>query len=127
MLIALVPLGGDFEQEHDALVRPAELNEARLADVVAQPARFFHVFVAGITGVLQALDQVVEFVALQHFLVHGEELRARLLRQLDEVLPAFGIVPRVPHHAVNIFGDVALEAAQAVSQNEGVHVVFQAG
>src|SRR5208337_2323818 len=45
VLIALVPLGGDLVEKHDALVRPAKLDEAGLADVAAQPARFFHVFV----------------------------------------------------------------------------------
>jgi hypothetical protein len=77
--------------------------------------------------VLQALDEVVQLIALEHFLVHGEELRARLLGQLDEILPALRIVPRVPHDAVDFFGHVALEAAQTMAQNEGVHVVFQAG
>ncbi len=33
-LEALVPFGGDFEEEHDALVGEAELEVAELADVV---------------------------------------------------------------------------------------------
>ena len=98
-----------------------------LPTIVAQPAGFVHVFVAGIVGVLQALDEVIEFVALQHLLVHGEELGTGFFRQLDKILPAFGIVARVPHDAVHVFGDVSLEAAQPVSQDEGVHVVFKAG
>ena len=98
-----------------------------LAYVVAQPARFVQVFIAGKLGVLQALDEVIEFVALKHFLIHGEELRARFFRQLDKILPAFGIVSRVPHDAVYVFRDVSLETAQPMPQNEGVHVVFEAG
>src|SRR5215472_87540 len=43
VLIVLIPLGGDLEEEHDALMRPSELDEAGLADVIAQPARFFQV------------------------------------------------------------------------------------
>jgi hypothetical protein len=79
VLIALVPLGGRFKEEHDALVRPAQLDEACFADVVAQPTRLVEIFVAGEAGVLQPLDKVVELVALEHLFVHGEELGARLL------------------------------------------------
>src|SRR5271165_6093730 len=55
VLVALVPLGGNLVEEHDALVRPAKLDEAGLPDVMAQRARFVHVLVAGISGVLKAL------------------------------------------------------------------------
>ena len=76
---------------------------------------------------LQSLHKVVEFVALQHFLVHGEKRRARVFGQLDKILPAFGIVARVPHDRVHVFGDIALKPAHAVTEDEGGHVVFQAG
>src|SRR5271157_3330629 len=55
VLVALVPLGGNLVEKHDALMRPAQLDEAGRANAVAQRARFVHVFVAGISGVLQAL------------------------------------------------------------------------
>src|SRR6516164_1673734 len=58
VLVALVPLGGYFKQEHDALVRPAKLDEAGPANVLAQKTCFFHVVVAGVVGVLQALHEV---------------------------------------------------------------------
>src|SRR5271157_1736895 len=127
VLVSLVPLGGNLVEEHDALVRPAQLDKAGLANVIAQPAYLFHIFVAGISGVLQALHEVVEFVALEYFLVYGEKCRARFLGQLDEVFPAFRIVARVPHHRMDVFGYVTLKPAQSVAEDEGGHVVFEAG
>src|SRR5271166_3679193 len=88
VLIVLVPFGGNLVEEDDTLIRPAKLDEAGLADVLAQRARFFHVVVAGKVDVLKPLHQVVELVALEHFLVHGEKRRPRVLGQLDVVLPA---------------------------------------
>src|SRR4051812_8837013 len=44
-LVAFVPIGGDLVEEHHALVRPAELDEAGLADERLQVLRLFDVVV----------------------------------------------------------------------------------
>ena len=51
-------------------------------------------------------------------------MRAGLFCEFDEILPALGIVLGVPHDAMYFFGHIALEAAEAVAKDEGVHVIF---
>ncbi len=76
---------------------------------------------------LHLVDEVIHVLALDHHVVHGEEGRAGGFGQLDKVLPAIGIVARVPHDAGNLVVHVALEAAHAMAFDEGFHVVFQDG
>src|ERR1700724_2766634 len=46
-LVALVPLGADLANKHRALISPAQLQVANLAQVSTQPARVFNVFAIG--------------------------------------------------------------------------------
>src|SRR5215472_4504086 len=59
-LVAVVPLGARLVQEHASLKGPAELHETRFADVGAEPARVFEIFVVGVLGVGEAGDQTFE-------------------------------------------------------------------
>ena len=72
------------------------------------------------------LNQVIEVGALQCGGMHGEEQGAGVLGELDEILPAIGVVGAMPHDGLDfILGGVAMETAHAVAFNEGHHVVFQ--
>src|SRR5947209_7436053 len=91
-LVALVPFGGSLVDEHDALVRPAQLNEAGLADICAQQSGFFNIFVAGMAGVAQTVEQELKLLFLQDNIVHGKKACARGLGKFHKVLPGIGIV-----------------------------------
>ncbi len=65
-LEALIPLGGGFVQENEALVDEAELNVAEVAGVLAQPLGFDQFGGLFIREVHLAgfFDEGVEFIAL---------------------------------------------------------------
>src|SRR5438105_5014405 len=55
-LVMVIPLGGRFVEHHHALKSKTELNEAGLAEIGAQPAGIFEIFVASEFRVAQALN-----------------------------------------------------------------------
>src|SRR5579863_2932552 len=66
-LVALVPLGGGFVHEDDALVDEAELNIAELAGVFAQPLGLDHLcgLIVGEVHLAGFLDESVKLFVVQ--------------------------------------------------------------
>ena len=59
--------------------------------------------------------------------MHGQEGSAGRFRQLYEILPAVGILSRVPEHARDLFAlNIAKETAHAQAFDESRHIVFHA-
>src|ERR1044071_2267476 len=60
--------------------------------------------------------------------MHGEEGSAGSFRELDEILPAVGIVPHFPHDALHLLVvHEAVKTFHTVAFDEGNHIVFYGG
>src|SRR5216684_2449373 len=127
-LVALVPLGADLTNKHRALISPAQLQVANLAQVSTQPARVFNIVAIGELRVGQPLHQFVKLSALEHPGVGSEKGSACSLGQLHKILPAIGIRAHVPHDALDlVVVHKPMETPHAVAFDEGDHVVFERG
>ena len=90
----------------------------------AEPASIFYVVAIGEFGIRKALH-ISSNSSVQGPGVHGQERSARALGELDEILPAVGIIPHIPHDALDLFVvHKAVETAHAMAFDEGNHVVF---
>jgi len=126
VLEAVVPVCGDLEDEHDALVGEAELEVADLADVVDEVlgvVDLFGVFVRE-GFVAELIEEKGNVGFFEDDLAHGDKGRARSFGVLDEVLPAVGIV-FFKDDGGNFFTNERRETAHAVASNEGHHIVFE--
>ena len=65
VLIALVPWRGGFVDHHHPLLGEAQLDKTCLADVGAEPAGIFQLFITGKFRHAQTLDHGIEFVTFQ--------------------------------------------------------------
>ena len=126
-LVALVPLGGGFVQEHQALVDEAELNVAEHAGVLAQPLRLDQLggFLIGEVHLAGFFDERFELFAFQRHLAEGDEGSARRAWPSPQSLSRRRGWSCLPKNGRNVFGDIAGQAAHAVALDEGHHVVFQ--
>ena len=126
VLEAVVPVGGDLEEEHDALVGEAELQVADLADVIDEIFGVVDLFgdVAGEGLVAELVEEDGDVGLFEDDLTHGDERCAGGLGVLDEVLPAVGIV-LFEDDGGNVLGDEGVETAHAVACDEGHHVVLE--
>ena len=128
VLVSLVPFCADFAEEHRPLVGPSELEISNLADVGAEPACIFHIVAVGEFRVREPLHHFVELAALECPGVHRQKRRPRSFGEFNEILPAVGIVPRIPHDTLHLFVvHEAVKTAHAVTFDEGDHVVFYCG
>ena len=126
VLEAVVPVGGNFEEEHDTLVREAELQITDLADVTQQPFGVVDLrrFVVGIDLVADAFDQYGDVVLLEQDLAHGDEGRTGGFGEFDEVLPAVGVF-FLEEDRGNFVGDITAHPAHTVASDKCDHVVFE--
>src|SRR5579862_183092 len=78
VLEAVVPVGSDLEEEHDALVGEAELQVADLADVVDEVFGVVDLFgdVAGEGFVAELVEEDDDVFLLKDDLAHGDERRS---------------------------------------------------
>jgi hypothetical protein len=126
VLETVVPIGGDLEEEHDALVGEAELQVTDLADVIDEVLRVVDLLgdIAGEGLVAELVEEDDDVGLLEDDLAHGEEWSPGRLGVLDEVLPAVRVV-LLEDDGGNVLGDEGIETAHAVACDEGHHVVLE--
>jgi hypothetical protein len=126
VLKAVIPVGGGLEEEHDALMREAELQVAGLANMFDQGFGIVEIdlFVFGKGMVAKLLEQNGDIGLLQNHLRHGDQRRTSCLGVFNEVFPAVHVVFFKKYRG-DFFGDVGGHAAKSVASDERDHVVFK--
>lgn len=125
-LEAVVPVGGDLEDEHHSLMGEAKLKVTDLANMVDEILSVVELL-GGIVreGVLADLVKEKDDVGLlQDDFAHGDEGSPGGLGVFDKVLPCVnGVV--LEDYGRNLFSNVAVEPAHSVTGDKGDHVVFE--
>jgi hypothetical protein len=126
VLKTVVPVGGDFKEEHDALMGEAELEIADLADVFDEVLGIFYLFDCGVGEAVLAelVEEDGDVCFFEDDFAHCDEGCAGRFCVLDEVLPAVGVF-FFEDHGGDFFCDKCVESAHAVAGDERHHVVFE--
>jgi hypothetical protein len=126
VLETVVPVSGDLEDEHDALMGEAKLEVADFADVVDEVFGVVQlgglVVREGLVAELVEEDGDVGF--FEDDFAHGDEGGTGCFGVFYEVFPAVGVF-FLEDDGGYFFGYVSVESAHAVAGDKGHHVVFE--